>query len=68
MIIDTLEHLEQYTSINPLFADVVEFIKKNDLSSLADGKHFIRIRTFLLTLQRQQERAKRMLPTKPTGE
>ena len=30
MIIDTLEHLEQYTSINPLFADVVEFIKKND--------------------------------------
>lgn len=42
MIIDTLEHLEQYTSINQLFADVVEFIKKNDLSSLADGKHFIK--------------------------
>lgn len=30
MIIDKLENLEKYVSLNPLFADVVDFIKKND--------------------------------------
>ncbi len=34
MIIDTLDNLAKYESINPLFKDVVEFIKKHDLNQL----------------------------------
>ena len=30
MVLDTLENLERYASLNPLFADVVDFLKKND--------------------------------------
>lgn len=40
MVVDTLDNLEKYVSLNPLFADVVKFIKDNDLSKLEDGKHF----------------------------
>jgi YhcH/YjgK/YiaL family protein len=42
MVVDTLDNLEKYVSLNPLFADVVKFIKENDLSKLEDGKHFIK--------------------------
>ena len=41
MIIDTLENLEKYVAINPLFPKVVEFLKANDLSTMADGKYEI---------------------------
>ena len=42
MIVDTLENLEKYVSLNPLFAEVVKFLKeKNDLNELEDGKHSI---------------------------
>lgn len=27
MVVDTLDNLEKYVSLNPLFADVVKFIK-----------------------------------------
>ena len=41
MIVDTLENLEKYVSLNPLFAEVVKFLKENDLNELEDGKHSI---------------------------
>lgn len=41
MIIDTLDNLVQYEKINPLFKEVVAFLKKNDLSMLPEGKHQI---------------------------
>lgn len=41
MVVDTLENLEKYVSLNPLFKDVVKFIKENDLNKLEDGKHYI---------------------------
>jgi YhcH/YjgK/YiaL family protein len=41
MIIDTLENLEKYVAINPLFPKVVEVLKANDLSTMADGKYEI---------------------------
>ena len=34
MVVDTLDNLEEYVSLNPLFADVVKFIKDNDLFPL----------------------------------
>lgn len=41
MIIDTLENLKNYASVNPLFSKVVEFIQQNDLNALEAGKHEI---------------------------
>lgn len=42
MIIDTLDNLAQYEAVNPLFKDVVDFLKKNDLAKLEPGKYPIK--------------------------
>ena len=42
MIIDTLDNLGKYVGVNPLFADVVAFLKKNDLSTIEAGKYPIK--------------------------
>ena len=39
MVIDTLDNLERYISLNPLFAEVVKFIRENDLCKMEAGKH-----------------------------
>ena len=41
MIIDKLENLKQYASVNPLFPKVIEFLEQNDLNTLETGKHEI---------------------------
>ncbi len=41
MIIDKLENLKKYASVNPLFPKVVEFLEQNDLNKLETGKHEI---------------------------
>lgn len=41
MILDTIENLKLYASMNPLFPKVVEFVEKNDLNALEAGKHVI---------------------------
>ena len=41
MIIDKLENLKKYASVNPLFPKVVEFLEQNDLNKLEAGKHEI---------------------------
>lgn len=38
MIIDTLDNLAKYASINPLFMEVAEYIKANDLNAHEPGK------------------------------
>lgn len=50
MVIDTLEHLEDYCSLNPLFKDVVEFLKENDLNSFPNGKHEIKGRDLFVNI------------------
>lgn len=42
MIVDTLQNLEKYVSLNPLFGDVVDFLKNHDLGKLEDGRHPIK--------------------------
>lgn len=42
MVVDTLDNFEKYISLNPLFKDVLEFIKSNDLNKLEIGKHLIK--------------------------
>jgi YhcH/YjgK/YiaL family protein len=41
MIIDKLENLKNYASVNPLFPKVVEFLQEHDLNALEIGKHEI---------------------------
>ena len=38
MVLDTLENLEKYASLNPLFADVADFLRKNNISEHEQGK------------------------------
>lgn len=38
MVIDRLENLEKYVSLNPLFAQAFEFLKSHDLNALEIGK------------------------------
>lgn len=42
MIIDSLENLEKYVALNPLFRDVVDYIKSNNLEARPEGKELIK--------------------------
>ena len=51
MIIDTLENLKKYESLNPLFPKVVAFLKANDLNVLETGKHEIEGKDLFVNIQ-----------------
>ncbi|HCN53679.1 MAG: YhcH/YjgK/YiaL family protein [Prevotella sp.] len=53
MIIDKIENLEKYVSLNPLLKDVVEFIKANDLSKLEPGRHDIKGDDLFVNVQKR---------------
>ncbi|MDR0657905.1 MAG: YhcH/YjgK/YiaL family protein [Mediterranea sp.] len=38
MVVDTLDNLEKYASLNPLFAQAIAYLKSTDLSVLEVGK------------------------------
>lgn len=61
MIIDKIENLDKYVTLNPLFADVVEFLKSHDLQKMEVGKYPIKDKDLFLNLQvakgRSQEAA-----------
>jgi len=38
MVVDTLENIEKYASLNPLFAQAIKFLKSTDLNTLELGK------------------------------
>ena len=42
MIVDKIENLKDYACLNPLFADVVDYISRTDLSAQLAGKHVIK--------------------------
>ena len=50
MIIDTIDNLGKYVALNPLFADVVEFLKTNDLQTMEVGKYPIKDKDLFLNL------------------
>ena len=51
MVIDTLDKLGFYASLNPLFQDIVDFLKTNDLNTLEEGKHFIKDKDLFVNIQ-----------------
>jgi len=50
MIIDTIENLNKYVGLNPLFADVIEFLKANDIRTMEPGKYPIQGKDLFLNL------------------
>ena len=58
MVIDTIENLEKYASLNPLFNDVIDFIKANDLNALEAGKHFIKGADLFVNIQSAKGKTK----------
>lgn len=41
MIIDIIQNLDRYRSLNPHFSKVISFLREVDLHSLSPGKHLI---------------------------
>ena len=58
MIIDTIENLGKYTTLNPLFAEVVEFLKNNNLQTMEEGKYPIKDKDLFMNLQVAKQRTK----------
>lgn len=58
MIIDTLDNLAKYVSLNPLFNDVVEFLKNNDLDKLEAGKTMIKGTDLFVNIQEAKGKTK----------
>ena len=58
MIIDTLENLGKYVGLNPLFADVMEFLEQNDLSTMDEGKHPIKGADLFVNIQMAKGRSR----------
>ncbi|MCD8203308.1 MAG: YhcH/YjgK/YiaL family protein [Prevotella sp.] len=58
MVVDTLDNLGKYEALNPLFKDVVEFLKSNDLNSLEAGKHLIKGKDLFVNIQNAKGKTK----------
>ena len=58
MIIDTIENLGKYVALNPLFADVIEFLKNNDFRTMEEGKYPIKDKNLFLSVQVAKQRTK----------
>ena len=50
MIIDTLENLGKYAGLNPLFPEVVDFLKTHDLLTMEPGSYPIKDKDVALKL------------------
>jgi YhcH/YjgK/YiaL family protein len=58
MIIDTLDNLNKYAALNPLFADVIEFLNSHDIRTLEAGKYPIKDKDLFMNLQVAAGRSK----------
>ena len=58
MIIDKLDNLGKYKELNPLFADVVDFLKSHDLNTMEPGKYPIKDKDLFLNLTVAKGRGK----------
>ena len=58
MIIDKLENLEKYASINSLFAEAIEFLRSHDLESLEVGKTELKGKDLLVNVAQTMPKTK----------
>lgn len=52
MIIDTLDQIQRYAALHPLFPQVFDFIKNTNLLALPNGKHAILNEEIFVLIQR----------------
>lgn len=58
MVIDKLENIEKYASLNPLFAQAVEFLKSHDLNALEPGKTELKGKDLLVNVTEAKPKSK----------
>lgn len=58
MIIDKLENLEKYASLNPLFTKAIEYLKSADLQAQAPGKVTIQGNDLFANVQQTKPKTK----------
>jgi len=58
MIIDNLENLGKYVALNPLFADVIDFLENHDLQTMEPGKYPIKEKDLFMNLSLTKQRTK----------
>lgn len=58
MVVDTLDKLSFYESLNPLFKEIVDFLKTNDLNKLEEGKHLIKGADLFVNIQNAKGKSK----------
>ena len=58
MIIDSLENLSKYVALNPLFADVIDFLGSHDLQTMEPGKYPIKEKDLFMNLSLAKQRTK----------
>lgn len=58
MVVDTVENLEKYASLNPLFAQAIAFLKSTDLKSLEVGKTILKENDLIVNVQQTAPKTK----------
>ena len=58
MIIDTIDNLGKYVALNPLFADVVDFLKNHNLLTMEPDKYPIKGEDLYVNIQVANQRTK----------
>ncbi|NDV82949.1 YhcH/YjgK/YiaL family protein [Bacteroides sp. 51] len=58
MVVDTLENLGNYASLNPLFAQAIEFLKSTNLNALEVGKTELKGSDLVVNVQQTAPKTK----------
>lgn len=58
MVIDKLENIEKYASLNPLFTQAIEFLKAHDLAALEIGKTELKGKDLLVNVAQTKPKTK----------
>lgn len=58
MIIDTIDNIERYAALHPLFRQVFEYIKNTNLTALTNGRHVILEDQLFVIIQRGSGQAR----------
>ena len=58
MVVDRLENIEKYASLNPLFAQAIEFLKSHDLNAVEVGKTELKGKELLVNVAQTKPKTK----------
>ena len=58
MILDSLKNCNRYASLSPAIAEAFDFLRHNDITSLADGRYQIRGEEIFMTVSSADLRSK----------